>query len=111
PGLYSTTEFRQGGPSTAYLLESSEMSVEDTFIDTQDRRGERDLGMTTGTERAGLAAARATRRAFLSQRLRDYVTLTKPRIIALLLVTPLAPMVLAVDGWPGWAVVGWTMLG
>jgi heme o synthase len=67
--------------------------------------------MTTATERAGLAAASGGRRAFWSQRLRDYVTLTKPRIISLLLVTTLAPMVLAADGWPGWALVAWTMLG
>jgi protoheme IX farnesyltransferase len=67
--------------------------------------------MTTGTERAGLAAAVGVRRAFWSQRIRDYITLTKPRIISLLLVTTLAPMVLAAGGWPGWGVVGWTMLG
>lgn len=68
-------------------------------------------GMTTGTERAGIAAQKRRGRSFWSQRLRDYVTLTKPRIISLLLVTTLAPMVLAAGGWPGWAPVGWTMLG
>jgi heme o synthase len=67
--------------------------------------------MTTGTERAGLAAQTDSRRAFWSQRARDYVTLTKPRIISLLLVTTLAPMVLAAQGWPGWRLVGLTMLG
>jgi heme o synthase len=67
--------------------------------------------MTTGTERAGLSAARSSRRAFWAQRLRDYITLTKPRIISLLLVTTLAPMVLAASGWPGWGLVAWTMLG
>ena len=67
--------------------------------------------MTTATERAGISAVRASRRAFLSQRLRDYVTLTKPRIISLLLVTTLAPMVLAARGWPGTGVVLLTMLG
>ena len=67
--------------------------------------------MTTGTQRAGLSAARATQRAFVSQRLRDYVTLTKPRIISLLLVTTLAPMVLAAGGWPDSGAVWWTMLG
>ena len=50
-------------------------------------------------------------RQTLLQRLRDYVTLTKPRIISLLLVTTLAPMVIAARGWPsGWAVL-WTMVG
>jgi len=86
------------------------MSAVDTTIDPADAtRPVR--GMTTATERAGLEAATSTSRAFLSQRLRDYVTLTKPRIISLLLVTTLAPMVLAAGGWPGWGVVSWTMLG
>lgn len=68
--------------------------------------------MTTGTERAGLRAAAAPPSpGSLRQRLRDYVTLTKPRIISLLLVTTLAPMVIAARGWPsGWTIL-WTMLG
>jgi len=68
-------------------------------------------GMTTATERAGISARVESRRGFWSQRLRDYVTLTKPRIISLLLVTTLAPMVLAAGGWPGLGLVAWTMLG
>src|SRR5690606_23443056 len=67
-------------------------------------------GRTTGTERAGLQASGGGR-SFWSQRLRDYVTLTKPRIISLLLVTTLAPMVLAAGGWPAGGVVLWTMIG
>lgn len=75
-------------------------------------RPEDGVAMTTATERAGLSAANdAGRRAFLAQRLRDYVTLTKPRIISLLLVTTLAPMVLAAGGWPGMGPVCWTMIG
>jgi len=35
-------------------------------------------------------------------RLRDYVRLTKPRIIELLLTTTLPAMVVAGGGWPGW---------
>ena len=68
--------------------------------------------MTTGTQRAGLRAAAAPPvPGSLRQRLRDYVTLTKPRIISLLLVTTLAPMVIAARGWPsGWTIL-WTMLG
>ena len=63
--------------------------------------------MTTATQRAGLAAARGGVR----QRARDYVTLTKPRIISLLLVTTWAPMVIASRGWPdGWILL-WTMVG
>jgi protoheme IX farnesyltransferase len=66
--------------------------------------------MTTATERAGRAALPGGG-STAGQRLRDYVTLTKPRIISLLLVTTVAPMMLAVRGWPGTAVVLWTVLG
>jgi heme o synthase len=66
--------------------------------------------MTTATERAGLSAS-AARRSSWRQRLRDYATLTKPRIISLLLVTTLGPMVLAAGGWPGWGLVAATMAG
>jgi protoheme IX farnesyltransferase len=63
--------------------------------------------MTTATQRAGMTAAQGGVR----QRLRDYVTLTKPRIISLLLVTTWAPMVIASRGWPdGWTLL-WTMVG
>ncbi len=68
-------------------------------------------GMTTATQRAGIAALGAGVGGGIRQRLRDYVTLTKPRIISLLLVTTLAPMVIAARGWPGTAVALWTMLG
>jgi heme o synthase len=67
--------------------------------------------MTTATERAGLAAAGSPVSGGWRQRLRDYVTLTKPRIISLLLVTTLAPMIIAARGWPGGATVLWAMLG
>jgi protoheme IX farnesyltransferase len=67
--------------------------------------------MTTSTERAGLAALDRSAGSGLRQRLRDYVTLTKPRIISLLLVTTLAPMLVAAHGWPGSWLVLWTMVG
>jgi protoheme IX farnesyltransferase len=41
----------------------------------------------------------------------DYLTLMKPSIVLLLLVTALPAMVLAEDGWPGWALVSSTLLG
>jgi protoheme IX farnesyltransferase len=70
-----------------------------------------EMAMTTGTQRAGIAAAARPGSGGVAQRLRDYVTLTKPRIISLLLVTTVAPMVIAARGWPGgWAVL-WTMVG
>jgi protoheme IX farnesyltransferase len=42
---------------------------------------------------------------------RDYVALTKPRIIVLLLITTLAAMLVADPGGPSLATVLWTMLG
>ncbi|HEU4457049.1 MAG TPA: heme o synthase, partial [Longimicrobium sp.] len=66
---------------------------------------------TTATHRAGIAAFREGAAGGVRQRLRDYVTLTKPRIISLLLVTTWAPMVIALRAWPdGWTLL-WTMLG
>jgi heme o synthase len=68
--------------------------------------------MTTATQRAGIAAVETRSPAGgIAQRLRDYVTLTKPRIISLLLVTTLVPMIVAVQGWPDSWTVLWTMLG
>ena len=46
-----------------------------------------------------------------ARRLSAYVGLIKPRIIELLLITTVPAMVLAADGWPGWGLVGATMLG
>jgi len=65
--------------------------------------------MTTATQRAGTAATRMG--GGLQRRLRDYVTLTKPRIISLLLLTTVAPMIVAVGGWPGTLLVLLTLLG
>lgn len=43
--------------------------------------------------------------------LADLVTLTKPRIISLLLVTTIAPMFITPAGLPGLALIGWVTLG
>jgi protoheme IX farnesyltransferase len=43
--------------------------------------------------------------------LRDYITLTKPLIVALQLTTTLTAMILATDGWPRGESVLWTLLG
>ncbi len=73
------------------------------------REGSRERPMTTATQRAGLSAGAGA--TGFRQLLRDYVTLTKPRIISLLLVTTLVPMIVAARGWPdSWAVL-WTMIG
>jgi protoheme IX farnesyltransferase len=66
--------------------------------------------MTTATQRAGIAAIEHPAGG-VRQRLRDYVTLTKPRIISLLLVTTWAPMVIALRGLPDGRTFFWTMVG
>jgi heme o synthase len=43
--------------------------------------------------------------------MRDYVELTKPRVILLLEVTAVAAMVIAARGWPGWRLVLLTFAG
>jgi protoheme IX farnesyltransferase len=77
---------------------------------TDDAGGAVPSLMSTATQRAG-AAALAHPGVGISRRLRDYATLTKPHIISLLLVTMVAPMVVAAGGWPGGWLVLWTMLG
>ncbi|HLT20628.1 MAG TPA: heme o synthase [Thermomicrobiales bacterium] len=42
---------------------------------------------------------------------RDYLRVTKPGIMLLLLTTTLGAMLVAAAGWPGFALVGWTLLG
>jgi len=44
-------------------------------------------------------------------RMKDYVTLTKPRIISLLLVTTIAPMFITDRGLPSAALVIWVVIG
>jgi len=43
--------------------------------------------------------------------LKDYLALTKPVIVVLLLVTTLAGMVVAAGGWPSLSTIIWTMIG
>src|SRR5258706_2395105 len=47
----------------------------------------------------------------LSEVLRDYLALTKPRIIALLLVTTVATMFVADPSGPALSAILWTLLG
>jgi protoheme IX farnesyltransferase len=47
----------------------------------------------------------------LAQTIRDYVSLTKPRIISLLLLTTVATMIVALGKFPPIDTVLWTMLG
>jgi protoheme IX farnesyltransferase len=43
--------------------------------------------------------------------LKDYLALSKPLIVALLLVTTLAGMVVGAGGWPSLSTIVWTMIG
>ena len=52
-----------------------------------------------------------TPRAAAPGLLSDLVTLTKPRIISLLLVTTIAPMFITPAGLPSLALLGWVLLG
>ncbi len=47
----------------------------------------------------------------MRQRLLDYLSLTKPLIVALLLLTTLSAMFVAASGVPPLSLIGWTMLG
>ena len=56
-------------------------------------------------------SAPAERSRALAATVRDYISLTKPRIISLLLVTTVATMFVADPSGPSLAVILWTMLG
>jgi protoheme IX farnesyltransferase len=47
----------------------------------------------------------------LRQRLRDFLTLTKPVVVLLLLVTTYAGMVVGGKAWPSFSLTFWTLLG
>jgi heme o synthase len=66
-----------------------------------------DLGAAAPRRLAGAATAGVRTRASVG----DFVALTKPRIIELLLVTTVPPMFLAAGGWPGGWLILATLLG
>ncbi len=63
--------------------------------------------LLAGTEVEGRGQVAGGGRA----RWKDYLVLTKPLILVLLLVTTLSAMLVAARGWPGWSKVLWTLLG
>jgi protoheme IX farnesyltransferase len=67
----------------------------------------------TGTFESGRmeSVARRTRSRSALAVARDYLTLTKPRIISLLLLTTVATMFVADPAGPGLSTILWTMLG
>jgi D-xylose transport system permease protein len=56
------------------------------------------------------AAAAAEARPATPTLVADLITLTKPRIISLLLVTTIAPMFITPAGLPSWSLLGWVTL-
>ena len=50
-------------------------------------------------------------RSNVAQVVRDYVALTKPRVVVLLEVTTVFAMVMAARGWPGWRLTAATVVG
>ncbi|MCG8346366.1 MAG: heme o synthase [Chloroflexales bacterium] len=59
----------------------------------------------------GVAARRASIRPTQPSLIADYISLTKPKVISLLLVTTLAAMFITDQGAPSLSLVFWTMLG
>jgi protoheme IX farnesyltransferase len=65
-------------------------------------------GRTPAAEPAVVAKEPGVRRPSFAA---DLVTLTKPRIISLLLVTTIAPMFITPAGLPSWSQILWVLLG
>jgi heme o synthase len=64
-----------------------------------------------GAQGTGIPLAAHTGRRRMPDVMRDYLALTKPRIIVLLLITTVAAMFVADPSGPGLATILWTMLG
>ncbi len=70
------------------------------------------LGQSGKTPETGAAASPLTReQALLRLAISDYVALTKPRIISLLLIITFVPMYLAGNGAPSGMLILWTLVG
>jgi protoheme IX farnesyltransferase len=67
--------------------------------------------VTTVDPSAVAATMHRTRGASLLRSVRNYIALTKPRVIELLLVTTVPTMILAQGGLPSWPLVALTLLG
>jgi protoheme IX farnesyltransferase len=69
-----------------------------------------DVARHTTTQAANSLPVRSATRP-MSDVVRDYISLTKPKVISLLLVTTLGAMYLTDQGLPSLALIFWTMLG
>ena len=65
----------------------------------------------TETSSAGQVPAGGVARALPRATVRDYITLTKPKVISLLLLTTVGAMFIAARGFPGWLALVGVMLG
>ena len=83
----------------------------ESATNTGDLVGEGTGGAPLGGADAARGAATLPRPRSLSGVLRDYLALTKPRIILLLLVTTVATMFVADPAGPGLTTILWTVLG
>src|SRR3954468_6520294 len=63
------------------------------------------------TTQPAVAPLRGPRSASFAGVIRDYIALTKPRIISLLLLTTVTTMFVADPSGPSLSVILWTMLG
>ena len=63
-----------------------------------------------GTEK-GIAQTVNLEKVSFFETFKNYLALTKPRIIELLLVTTVPTMFLASNGWPNWRLVAATLIG
>ena len=63
-----------------------------------------------GTEK-GIAQTVNLEKVSIFETFKNYLALTKPRIIELLLVTTVPTMFLASNGWPNWRLVAATLIG
>ncbi len=69
------------------------------------------ISATFAVMEAGSQERKAVGEAAVRLQWTDFVALTKPVIVALLLVTTMAAMIVGAGGWPGTGLVVWTLIG
>lgn len=69
------------------------------------------VGLADRTRKAELADASAIKARSKVALIKDFLMLTKPIVVALLLVTTFVGMVVGAQAWPSWSLAFWTLLG
>ena len=69
------------------------------------------VGLADRTREAELADAAAIESRGKVALIKDFLMLTKPIVVALLLVTTFVGMVVGAQAWPSWSLAFWTLLG